>query len=59
VSGSGRWSAEGDWVLVEGIDPEQVPELVRAIVHLGGQVRAVVPEHKSLEDRFLELLGEA
>jgi ABC-2 type transport system ATP-binding protein len=59
VSGSGRWSAEGEWVLVEGIDPEQVPELVRAIVHLGGQVRAVVPEHKSLEDRFLELLGEA
>ena len=26
---------------------------------VGGQVQAVVPEHKSLEDRFLELLGEA
>jgi len=55
----GRWSTDGDWLLVEAIDPKQVPDLVRAIVDLGGNVAAVVPEHKSLEDRFLELLGEA
>ena len=58
VAGLGRFTTEGEWLLVEAIDPEQIPELVRTIVHLGGQVRAVVPEHKSLEDRFLELLGE-
>jgi ABC-2 type transport system ATP-binding protein len=53
----GRWSLEGDWLLVEAMQPAQVPELVRAIVGLGGDVAAVVPEHKSLEDRFLELLA--
>jgi ABC-2 type transport system ATP-binding protein len=56
--GLGRWAAQGEWLLVEGIVAEQVPELVTAIVSLGGQVEAVVPEHQSLEARFLELLGE-
>jgi len=55
----GRWSLDGDWLLVEAIDPAKVPELVRAIVGIGGAVAAVVPEHKSLEDRFLELLAES
>jgi ABC-2 type transport system ATP-binding protein len=55
----GRWSIEGEWLLVEAIEPQRVPDLVGAIVGLGGQVAAVVPAHKSLEDRFLELLGEA
>ena len=36
----------------------RVPDLVAAIVSLGGQVEAVVPEQQSLEERFLELLGE-
>jgi ABC-2 type transport system ATP-binding protein len=58
IAGAGRWSLEGDWLLVQGIEPDEVPALVRAVVELGGQVRAVVPERKSLEDRFLELLGE-
>jgi ABC-2 type transport system ATP-binding protein len=53
----GRWSVEGDWLVVEAIRPAEVPELVRVVVGLGGNVAAVVPEHKSLEDRFLELLG--
>jgi ABC-2 type transport system ATP-binding protein len=54
----GRWSIDGDWVLAEAIEPRQVPALVTAIVGLGGQVEAVIPQHKSLEDRFLELLSE-
>jgi ABC-2 type transport system ATP-binding protein len=58
LQGYGRWQAEGEWLLVEAIEPSRVPDLVRAIVGLGGQVAAVVPSHKSLEDRFLELLGE-
>ncbi len=59
LGGFGRWSIDGEWLLVQAIEPRQVPDLVRAIVSLGGNVAAVVPEHKSLEDRFLELLGEA
>jgi ABC-2 type transport system ATP-binding protein len=53
----GRWTVDEDWLLVEAVQPEQVPGLVRAIVSLGGEVAAVVPERKSLEARFLELLG--
>jgi hypothetical protein len=35
-----------------------VPDLVAAIVGLGGRVYAVEPQQQSLEDRFLQLLGE-
>jgi ABC-2 type transport system ATP-binding protein len=46
-------------VVVERIEPARIPELVRAVVALGGDIDAVVPERKTLEDRFLELLGAA
>ncbi len=59
LGGYGRCSSEGEWLLVEGIEPEAVPDLVATVVGLGGRVGAVVPEHKSLEDRFLELLDES
>jgi ABC-2 type transport system ATP-binding protein len=53
----GTWSAEGDWVTVEEIEQHQIPELVCEIVALGGRIEAVIPEHQSLEARFLELLA--
>jgi len=53
----GRWTPDRDWLLVEGIEAGQVPDLVANIVGLGGQVEAVVPQQQSLEERFLELLG--
>ncbi len=49
---------EGEWIVVQAIESRRVPDLVREVVALGGDVGAVVPERKSLEDRFLELLGE-
>jgi ABC-2 type transport system ATP-binding protein len=55
----GRWTQEGDWLLVEEMAAGRVPELVAAIVALGGRVEAVIPEHQSLEESFLEVLGEA
>jgi ABC-2 type transport system ATP-binding protein len=54
----GRWTADGDWLLVEHMAAGRVPELVAAIVSFGGQVEAVIPERQSLEESFLELLGE-
>jgi len=54
----GRWTTDGDWLLVADMAAGRVPELVAAIVSLGGQVEAVIPEHQSLEESFLELLGE-
>ena len=53
----GTWSAEGGWLRLVGAPPDAVPELVAAVVARGGRVEAVVPEHQTLEDRFLELLG--
>jgi hypothetical protein len=53
----GTWRRDGEWLVVEGIEPAEVADLVAALVALGGRVEAVVPEHQSLEARFLELLG--
>jgi ABC-2 type transport system ATP-binding protein len=54
----GRWSAEGEWLLVRDLAAGQVPDVVSALVARGGRVEAVVPQQQSLEARFLELLGE-
>jgi ABC-2 type transport system ATP-binding protein len=58
LAGYGQLDAEGDWLVIRGIDDERVPELVAHIVRLGGRVSAVEPRHESLEDRFLRLLGQ-
>ena len=52
----GEVSREGEWIVVRGIAADRVPELVHALVELGGRVYAVEPRHESLEDRFLSLL---
>jgi ABC-2 type transport system ATP-binding protein len=52
----GRWHRDGDWVKGDGIDPDRMPDAVRAVVEMGGRVEAVIPEQQSLETRFLELL---
>jgi ABC-2 type transport system ATP-binding protein len=54
----GRCQQDEEWVSVEGIDPSQIADLVDQVVGLGGRVEAVIPEHQTLEARFLELLGE-
>ena len=54
----GSWTADGDWLLVEDMAAGRVPDLVDAIVSLGGRVEAVIPEPQSLEESFLKLLGE-
>jgi ABC-2 type transport system ATP-binding protein len=53
----GEWHRQDEWLLVDGIDPSQIADLVGELVRLGGQIQAVIPEHQSLEARFLELLG--
>jgi len=45
-------------LLVRGIDPERVPELVADAVRSGARVYSVEPQHESLEERFLRLLGQ-
>ncbi|MGA2925270.1 MAG: ABC transporter ATP-binding protein [Solirubrobacteraceae bacterium] len=54
----GQWHRHGEWIVIEGIDPARTADLVDELVSVGGRVEAVIPEHESLESRFLELLGE-
>jgi len=54
----GQWHRQGEWTVVDDIDPARIADLVDALVALGGRVDAVIPEHQSLEARFLELLGQ-
>ena len=52
----GELREEGEWILVQGVAADRVPDLVHAIVDRGARVYAVEPRHESLEDRFLSLL---
>jgi ABC-2 type transport system ATP-binding protein len=54
----GRWHRQDDWAVVEDIVPSQIADLVNVLVARGGRIEAVIPEHQSLEARFLELLGQ-
>ncbi len=49
---------EGEHLTFTKLDIERVPDLVKAIVGLGGRVYEVAPRHQTLEDRFLQLLHE-
>ena len=54
----GAVQEEEGWLVVRGCEPERVPELVAAVVELGGRIYAAEPRQGSLEQLFLELLGE-
>jgi ABC-2 type transport system ATP-binding protein len=52
----GHLDDEGDHLTFANLSAERVPDLVSAIVALGGRVYEVAPRHQTLEDRFLQLL---
>jgi ABC-2 type transport system ATP-binding protein len=54
----GRIDDEGDQLTFNNLAAERVPELVTAIVEMGGRVYEVTPRHQTLEDRFLQLLED-
>ena len=58
LSSFGNVDDEGDQLTFTNLEASRVPELVSAIVALGGRVYEVVPRHQTLEDRFLQLLEE-
>ena len=58
LSDFGRIDDEGDQLTFNNLDPERVPQLVAAIVDMGGRVYEVTPRHQTLEDRFLQLLED-
>jgi ABC-2 type transport system ATP-binding protein len=49
---------DGDWLTIRPLDPARIPDVVAAVVALGGRVHAVDPARRSLEDVFLDLVRE-
>jgi ABC-2 type transport system ATP-binding protein len=54
----GTATDDGEWIVLRGVEPERVPDLVAEVVRMGGRVHALEPRHQTLEDRFIQLLGE-
>ena len=53
----GQVTEADGWISVDGAGTDDVPELVADIVRRGARVYAVEPQHESLEERFMSLLG--
>ncbi|MDE3113059.1 MAG: ABC transporter ATP-binding protein [Chloroflexota bacterium] len=49
---------DGDRLVAHGVDIERVPLLVGTLVRGGARVYSVEPVQQTLEDRFLQILGE-
>ncbi len=49
---------EDGWLAIRPLDPERIPDVVAAVVALGGRVHAVDPARRSLEDVFLDIVRE-
>src|SRR5215471_13947348 len=58
LSSFGSIDDEGDQLTFANLDADRVPDLVSAIVQMGGRVYEVAPRHQTLEDRFLQLLED-
>ena len=58
VEAFGRADDDGEWIVFRGMETERVPDVVAEVVRRGGRVYAVEPRHETLEDRFLQLLGD-
>ncbi len=57
--GAGEVTVSGDAITVAVADPDRDnPELVRAIVEAGGQVRFVTEAIPTLEEVYLKLMGD-
>lgn len=54
----GRVVVQNDWIRVDGVQSDRVPELVHALVQADAAVYAVEPVSATLEERFLELTSE-
>jgi ABC-2 type transport system ATP-binding protein len=48
---------DGEWLSIEPIDPERIPDVVKALVAQGARVHEVESGRGSLEDRFLRLIA--
>ena len=53
----GHIATDDDWLSAASVPPDEVPDLVAAIVAAGGRVHAVEQRRESLEERFFSLVA--
>jgi len=53
----GNPSADGDWISIEGATRDVIPALVRDLVGAGAAIYAIEASTRTLEQRFMEVLG--
>jgi ABC-2 type transport system ATP-binding protein len=54
----GEPAIDGEALTVRGMDPERVPDLVEALVRAGARIHGVDAGRRSLEQRFIDLVGD-
>ncbi len=54
----GPTTDEDGWLTIRPVDPARIPDVVAAVVALGGRVHAVDPARQTLEDLFLGLVRD-
>jgi ABC-2 type transport system ATP-binding protein len=59
AAGASTVHLDGETLVVDLDGRVAVPHLVRALVHAGADITAVVPDEAPLEDVYLRLIGEA
>jgi ABC-2 type transport system ATP-binding protein len=61
LAGLGQWGqdvrADGDHITLTVADDSALPAVARHLVEHGAQVYALTPEHLSLEDLFIQIVG--
>jgi ABC-2 type transport system ATP-binding protein len=50
-------TGDDGWLSIAGVEPDQVPDVVAAIVGAGGRVHAVASGRSTLEDLFMQLVA--
>jgi ABC-2 type transport system ATP-binding protein len=62
LSGLARFGAvetdDEGWLLITGVRDEDIPDVVAAVVAAGGRVHAVDPGRGTLEDLFMQVVGD-
>lgn len=48
---------DGEYLRLRVASQDHLPEIVRCLVEYGAEVYSVAPQHRSLEDLFLEMMG--
>ncbi len=57
LSAFGHLEQDGEWLTAAGVAPDEVPDLVDAVVAVGGRIYAVEQQRETLEERFFDLVA--